>query len=67
MAMVPPRHHYRVLYLYFRPESMADMDEERAYRRRMAFTVLGVSLSIPLLFAVLLLVMDFFFNPFREW
>jgi len=33
----------------------------------MAPTVLGVSLSMPLLLAILLLVADYFFNPFREW
>jgi hypothetical protein len=43
------------------------MSEDRTYRRRMALTVLGVTLSIPLLLAALLLLLDYFFNPFREW
>jgi hypothetical protein len=47
--------------------SMNGMDEERQYRKKMAFIVLGVSLSIPLLLVALLLLLDYFFNPFREW
>jgi H+/gluconate symporter-like permease len=41
------------------------MDDVTHYRARMALTVLGVLLSVPLLFAVLFFAMAFFFNPFR--
>jgi type II secretory pathway component PulJ len=44
---------------------MADMNEERKYRKRMGFTVMGVLLSIPLFLAILFLVLSFFFNPFH--
>ena len=44
---------------------MAGMNEERKYRKRMAFTVVGVLISIPLFLTILFLVLSFFFNPFR--
>jgi hypothetical protein len=48
-------------------ERMSGMDDESRYRNRMSVTVIGVFLLIPLLLAILLLVLDFFFNPFRPW
>jgi|HubBroStandDraft_2_1064218.scaffolds.fasta_scaffold1910473_1 hypothetical protein len=43
------------------------MEDDRGYRKRMAFTVTGVVIAIPLLLVFLLLVLDFFFNPFRSY
>jgi len=43
------------------------MDDVTHYRPRLALTVLGVLLSIPLILAVLFFVLAFFFNPFRPY
>jgi len=46
---------------------MAGMDEQGDFRKRMAVTVLGVLLSIPLLLAILLWAFAYFYNPFRPY
>ncbi len=43
------------------------MEDDRDYGKRMAFTVTGVVIAIPLLLVFLLLGLDFFFNPFRSY